>query len=157
MILARYYKDTYKTNKARIVIFGFIVISILAIPLPSSQINCNDRATIYIYNPNPNSPNSPSLAQQSPNSPQQSSNSEMSFTPSEICIKTNGAVTWINNDTTLHTVSSGNFVNGSTNQFISPILSQSQDFKYVFTAPGNFTYYDPMHPNMNGTIQVKPN
>ena len=52
----------------------------------------------------------------------QSSNSEMSFTPSEICIKTNGAVTWINNDTTFHTISSGNFVNGSAIQLNRPSI-----------------------------------
>ena len=126
-------------------------MSTLSIPLSSLATNCNDQAMIYIHNANPNSPNSPSLSQQSPNSPQQS---KMSFTPSEVCIKTNGTVTWTNNDTIFHTISSGSFVNGTTNQFVSPILSQSQNFKYTFTAPGNFTYYDPMHPNMNGTIQV---
>ena len=49
------------------------------------------------------SPNSPNLAQQSPNS------IRMSFIPSEVCIKTNGTVTWVNDSTTFHTISSGNF------------------------------------------------
>jgi plastocyanin len=68
-----------------------------------------------------------------------------------VVIGVNNTVTWTNDDTVAHTVtsvsgngtvSSGNFVPGAT-------------YTYTFTAPGTYDYYCEYHAWMTGTVIVK--
>ena len=58
-------------------------------------------------------------------------------------------VTWVNKDTTVHTVISKDksFAN-------SPGLDTDDNYSYVFTKPGTYDYYCSLHPFMTGKIVV---
>lgn len=72
-----------------------------------------------------------------------------SFSPSTLNIKTGTKVTWINNDSVSHTVTSdsGNLLN-------SPALSPGQSFSFTFSAPGSVNYHCAIHPMMKANIIV---
>ncbi len=72
-----------------------------------------------------------------------------SFSPSTLNIKTGTKVTWINNDSVPHTVTSdaGNLLN-------SPTLSPGQSFGFTFTEHGSVNYHCGIHPTMKGGIII---
>lgn len=70
------------------------------------------------------------------------------FDPQTITIKTGTTVTWINDDSVLHTVTSdGNFDSGT--------LDKDETFSYTFDEEGTFSYICTIHPRMTGKIIVK--
>ncbi len=72
-----------------------------------------------------------------------------SFNPSTMTIKTGAKVTWINDDTVSHTVTSdsGNLLNSGT-------ISPGQSFSFTFTSAGSINYHCNIHPMMKGSIVV---
>ena len=73
-----------------------------------------------------------------------------SFNPSTITIKTGTKVTWANNDSVAHTVTSdsGNLLN-------STLIAPGQSFSFTFTNPGSTNYHCTPHPTMKGSIVVE--
>lgn len=71
------------------------------------------------------------------------------FSPATLTVKTGTKVTWTNNDTAPHTVTSdsGNLLN-------SPTLSPGQSFSFTFTTPSSVSYHCAIHSMMKGTIIV---
>jgi nitrite reductase (NO-forming) len=67
-----------------------------------------------------------------------------------VVLGVNGTVTWVNNDSSPHTVTAtdGSFNSGN--------LNGGQSWSHTFTEPGTYTYYCSYHPWMKGTIIVKP-
>lgn len=86
------------------------------------------------------------------NTPKASSISikNFSFSPATLAIKTGTKVTWINDDTVSHTVTSdsGNLLNSGT-------LSPGQSFSFTFTDTGAVNYHCSIHPMMKGKIVVQ--
>lgn len=74
--------------------------------------------------------------------------SNFSFNPSTVTIKTNSTITWVNNDSTPHTVASDNGI------FSSNPLQQGETYSYTFPNKGTFAYHCSIHPSMHGTIIV---
>ena len=74
-----------------------------------------------------------------------------SYNPNPIEIEVGDTVTWINNDSSPHTVTSSND-NGST--FDSDILMQGETFSFTFDSEGQYPYFCTLHPNMVGTVVV---
>jgi plastocyanin len=72
-----------------------------------------------------------------------------SFNPSTLSVKVGTKVTWMNNDTVPHTVTSD-----SGNLLTSPTLAPGQSFSFTFTTPGSVSYHCSIHPMMKGTISV---
>ncbi len=72
-----------------------------------------------------------------------------SFNPPTLTIKTGTKVTWVNNDSTSHTVTSdsGNLLNSSA-------ISPGQSFSFTFTDPGTISYHCSIHTIMKGSIVV---
>jgi hypothetical protein len=64
------------------------------------------------------------------------------------------AVTWINDDQTFHTVTSGDPLTGPDTRFDSGILSPHQTYSWTFTTPGTFGYFCTIHPFMRGEVRV---
>jgi plastocyanin len=64
-------------------------------------------------------------------------------------VASGGKVTWINKDTTSHTVTSN-----TTGQFDSPPLSTGAPRSYTFTDAGTYRYHCTQHPQMWGIIVV---
>jgi plastocyanin len=73
----------------------------------------------------------------------------MAFTPNNLQIKVGTAVTWVNNDTVPHTVTS------DTKVFDSGPIQPGGNFTYTFTQTGSFTYHCDIHKSMTATITVQ--
>ena len=66
----------------------------------------------------------------------------------KVVIGVNSTVTWVNNDSVDHTVTS------ITGLFNSQILPPGGTYSFAFTTAGNYTYGCEFHPLMKGTIVV---
>lgn len=71
------------------------------------------------------------------------------YDPKEVKIPVGAKVTWTNNDSTTHTVTS------DTGAFESPGLTQGTWFNYIFEEAGTFPYHCKFHSEMTGTIIVE--
>lgn len=82
------------------------------------------------------------------------------FSPNPVKIKAGSTITWINNDNTIHTVTSGkpNTPNaGETfDSGLTSLVMPAKTFSHKFTNTGEFSYFCRLHPNMMGTIDVVP-
>jgi plastocyanin len=80
------------------------------------------------------------------------------YSPNPIQVSVGTTVTWTNNDSQPHTVTSGsngqpdNKFNSSPN--FNPLLNPGQTFSFTFTQAGNYPYFCTLHPNMVGTVSV---
>jgi plastocyanin len=71
------------------------------------------------------------------------------YSPSPIAIARGAAVTWTNNDTTVHDSTSDNGV------WSSGTLAPGASFTFTFSNTGTFTYHCTIHPGMVGTVTVQ--
>lgn len=78
------------------------------------------------------------------------------FVPDSINVSTGATVTWTNDDTTLHTVTSGSPEGGgaSGSEFDSSYLAAGKTFQHTFASAGTFDYYCTLHPFMVGKVIV---
>ena len=87
-----------------------------------------------------------------------SSLTDTAYQPNPIQVSVGNTVTWTNNDSQPHTVTSGsngqpdNKFNSSPN--FSPLLNPGQTFSFTFTQAGTYPYFCMLHPNMVGTVSV---
>ncbi|MGD1834205.1 MAG: plastocyanin/azurin family copper-binding protein [Nitrososphaeraceae archaeon] len=88
------------------------------------------------------------------------------YSPPEIFIKSGDVVTWTNNDTESHTVTSGigtgiqglvsNMRGVKTSAFDSGLFSADSSWSYNFTGKsGPFKYFCTIHPWMEGIVNVE--
>ena len=75
--------------------------------------------------------------------------SGFAFVPATITIPVGTTVTWTNQDSAPHTVTS------ETDLFDSGRLSTNDSFSYTFTDRGTFSYYCTIHPYMKGEVIVE--
>jgi plastocyanin len=84
-----------------------------------------------------------------------------SFTPQTLTVKAGTKVTWTNQDTTVHNVTSTNGpgINAATTSlFSSGSLNQGQSFSYTFAKAGTYYYDCTIHASMatmHATVIVK--
>jgi amicyanin len=71
------------------------------------------------------------------------------FAPAAATVKVGTTVTWVNQDTEPHTVTSQ-----GPGPLRSPALSNGARYSYTFTAPGTYHYLCTIHPFMTGTVTV---
>ena len=84
-----------------------------------------------------------------------SSENGKGFEPASTTVSTGDTITWINDDTTLHTVTSGAPEGGDSGMvFDSSYLAAGKTFEYTFNNVGTYDYYCTLHPHMTGTIIV---
>ncbi|MEM4383013.1 MAG: plastocyanin/azurin family copper-binding protein [Candidatus Caldarchaeum sp.] len=78
-----------------------------------------------------------------------SSNTSMTFSPQyvRLVIGVNNTVTWVNEDTVQHTVT-------SAARLFDYILQPGQRVSYTFTSPGVYEYMCTLHPWMTGRVEV---
>jgi len=113
-------------------VIGFVVGGLIVGAIGSGVILRNisaARADITIV------PNAPTMA--------------MAFTPQSFPVSVGGTVTWVNRDTTGHTVTSN-----VTGQFGSPLLTTGETWNHTFSQPGTYYYHCTPHPQMWGVIIV---
>lgn len=70
-----------------------------------------------------------------------------SFNPATITVKAGDTVTWTNDDSTTHTVTSSAFNSGP--------LDPGKTFSFTFATAGTFDYACTIHPNMKGQVVVQ--
>jgi plastocyanin len=77
------------------------------------------------------------------------------FDPASTTVSAGTTVTWTNDDTTLHTVTSGSAESGDSGaQFDSSYLAAGKTFQHKFDTAGTFDYYCTLHPFMKGKVIV---
>ena len=76
------------------------------------------------------------------------------YSPSNVSINKGDRVVWINNDSTVHTVTSGTPSGGSDGKFDSDLFMAGKSFEHQFNDSGTFPYYCVVHPWMKGTVTV---
>lgn len=74
--------------------------------------------------------------------------SGFAFDPPVITVKAGTAVTWTNDDTTIHTVT------GDDNDLNAGTLGPSQSGEFTFEEPGTYAYHCDIHTSMTGTVIV---
>jgi plastocyanin len=84
---------------------------------------------------------------------------ENSFSPNSIYVRTFDKVTFVNldgsNGGTNHAISSVKIGTSEPDgTFYSGLIRAGQSFKTTITEPGIYEYFDPMFPNIRGTIHV---
>src|ERR671924_1991573 len=71
-----------------------------------------------------------------------------SFSPNPVEVKVGETVTWINDDSGRHTVSSKDGI------FDSGMMGKGQSFSYTFDKAGQYPYFCSPHLGMVGTVVV---
>ena len=74
--------------------------------------------------------------------------------PADISIGVGETVTWSNDDTAAHTVTSGSAVDGPDGTFDSSLFMAGTKFEVTFDTEGTFPYFCMVHPWMAGTVIV---
>lgn len=74
---------------------------------------------------------------------------KLAYSPASLTVPVNTTVTWINMDTTPHTVS------GDNGLFESGSIGASQKFSYTFTNTGTFSYHCSIHLAVKAKIIVQ--
>ncbi|ANZ20728.1 plastocyanin [Streptomyces noursei ATCC 11455] len=72
------------------------------------------------------------------------------FSPATLKVKVGTTVTWTNQDTDAHTVTSV----GSGGPLHSAALSAHATYSHTFTEPGTYAYLCTIHPFMTATVEV---
>ncbi|PJN38795.1 amidase [Streptomyces sp. CB02959] len=72
------------------------------------------------------------------------------FSPATLKVKAGTTVTWTNQDTDAHTVTSA----GSGGPLHSAALATHATYSYTFTKPGTYAYLCTIHPFMTATVEV---
>ena len=76
------------------------------------------------------------------------------YDPQTIKVETGTAVSWTNDDTVAHTVSSGSIETGQTDLFDSGIMAAGAVYERTFEEAGEYEYFCALHPWMGGTVEV---
>jgi plastocyanin len=77
------------------------------------------------------------------------------YAPDDVQITVGSAVTWKNDDTAFHTVTSGTVQNNTPTpdgRFDSGIMNAGDSFSFVFDKAGEYPYYCTIHPWMTGKV-----
>jgi predicted secreted protein with PEFG-CTERM motif len=76
------------------------------------------------------------------------------FIPSEVTINAGDEVTWSNDDSAAHTVTSGSAADGPSGVFDSSLFMAAAIFSVQFDEEGDFPYFCMVHPWMEGIVHV---
>ena len=79
---------------------------------------------------------------------------DVCYIPSKIVINKGDSVTWLNEDSAFHSVTSG-FYDSPTGLFDSGYLDPYQSFSFTFEKTGLYDYYCTLHPWMDGQVMVE--
>lgn len=79
------------------------------------------------------------------------------FELENLVVKVGMTVTWVNEDSAPHTVTSGTPPNRFSNLWDSPNMDRGQNFTFTFERAGEFAYFCKIHPFMIATVTVTEN
>lgn len=82
---------------------------------------------------------------------------DKAYQPNPLTVNVGQEVKWTNDDTQIHTATSGTAGSAESGQvFDSGIVVPESTFSFKFDDPGEFPYYCTLHPQMVGTVYVMP-
>ena len=76
------------------------------------------------------------------------------YDPEVLQITVGTAILWKNEDSTMHTVTSGNSQEGPNGVFDSDLMAAGDSFEFTFSSQGKEDYYCIVHPWMTGSVEV---
>jgi plastocyanin len=76
------------------------------------------------------------------------------YEPEVLQISIGTTVLWINEDSAMHTVTSGNSQEGPNGVFDSDLIAAGDSYEFTFMSQGNEDYYCIVHPWMTGSVEV---
>jgi len=77
------------------------------------------------------------------------------YDPPSLIIFTGGELIWKNDDSSAHTVTSGNIVDGPDGLFDSGLIMPNETFSHKFNEVGEYAYFCMIHPWANASVTVK--
>ena len=80
--------------------------------------------------------------------------SDRCYIPSKITVEKGTTVTWLNEDSAFHSVTSG-FYDEPTELFDSGHMDPFESFTYTFSESGVYDYYCTLHPWMEAQVIVE--
>lgn len=81
-------------------------------------------------------------------------NTNECYLPFEITVATGATVSWINDDSAAHTVTSGTVDTGITDVFDSSLFMSGSVYEFTFDEAGTYDYFCMVHPWMTGKVLV---
>ncbi len=79
---------------------------------------------------------------------------QICFLPNSLEIRVGDTVSWSNDDSAAHTVTSGNISDGNDGVFDSGLFMSGTTFEFTFDKAGTYDYFCMVHPWMTGKIIV---
>jgi plastocyanin len=86
---------------------------------------------------------------------------DQAYDPNPVKVKVGDTVTWTNNDSQAHTVTSGTDSSDpnigkefDSSPGLNTLLSTNQKFSHKFDTAGEFPYFCQLHPTMVGKVIV---
>ena len=76
------------------------------------------------------------------------------WSPAEISVGVGETVTWSNDDTAAHTVTSGSAADGPDGVFDSSLFMAGAEWSHTFDTAGEYPYFCMVHPWMAGVVIV---
>src|SRR3989338_4528775 len=76
------------------------------------------------------------------------------FIPFSITVQIGDRITWLNEDTAAHTVTSGSPYDGPSGIFDSSLIIVGSSYEWTPTTSGEVPYYCMVHPWMTGKVTV---
>jgi plastocyanin len=80
---------------------------------------------------------------------------DLCYDPPSLIIFTGGEIIWRNDDSSSHTVTSGNIIEGPNGIFDSGLIKPGETFSFKFEETGQYDYFCMIHPWANASITVK--
>jgi plastocyanin len=77
----------------------------------------------------------------------------LAFVPKELTIQAGTKVTWTNEDSFAHTVTSG--TRGNPTGMFDETVQAGGTFSFTFEQPGTYDYFCSIHPGMDGVVIVQ--
>lgn len=80
---------------------------------------------------------------------------DLCYIPSSVIVPVGTTITWSNDDTAAHTVTSGDLTSGPIGKFDSGLFMAGKTFEFTFEETGTYPYYCQVHPWMTGKVIVE--
>jgi len=79
---------------------------------------------------------------------------DLCYDPPSLIIFTGGEIIWRNDDSSSHTVTSGNIIEGPDKIFDSGLIKTGKTFSFKFEKAGTYNYFCMIHPWANASVTV---
>jgi len=77
------------------------------------------------------------------------------YDPPSLIIFKGVEVIWKNDDSSVHTVTSGNIISGPDGEFNSGLIKSNETFSHKFDDTGKYSYFCMIHPWAKASVTVK--